>query len=81
MHGAQAVSAGKGAATTSARLAWFGMGLRYSLGMGKQADMVDKAIAAALDKNLRTGDIKSEGSKVVNTAEMGDAILAELEAM
>jgi 3-isopropylmalate dehydrogenase len=43
--------------------------------------MIDKAIAATLDKNLRTGDIKSEGSKVVGTAEMGDAILAELEAL
>ena len=42
---------------------------------------IDKAIAATLDKNIRTGDIKSEGSKVVNTQEMGDAILAELEAM
>ncbi len=49
--------------------------------MGKQADMIDKAIAATLDKNIRTGDIKSESSKVVSTAEMGSAILAELDAM
>ena len=39
------------------------------------------AIAATLAKNLRTADIKSEGSKVVSTAEMGDAILAELETL
>jgi hypothetical protein len=30
---------------------------------------------------LRTADIKSEGTKVVSTAEMGSAILAELEAL
>ena len=41
--------------------------------------MIDQAIAAALDKGLRTADIKSEGTKVVSTSEMGDAILAELE--
>ena len=47
--------------------------------LGKQADMIDQAIAATLAKGLRTADIKSEGTKVVTTAEMGDAILAELE--
>src|SRR6266446_9282600 len=35
--------------------------------------------SAALAKGLRTGDIKSEGCKVVGTAEMGDAIVAEME--
>src|SRR5664279_2442627 len=59
----------------------FGMALRYSFDLGKQADMIDQAIAATLAKGLRTADIKSEGCKVVSTAEMGDAILAELEAL
>jgi 3-isopropylmalate dehydrogenase len=49
--------------------------------MDKEADMIEKAIAATLDKGLRTPDIKSEGTTVVSTAQMGDAILAELEAM
>jgi len=30
---------------------------------------------------LRTADIKSEGSKLVGTAEMGDAIVAELAGL
>jgi hypothetical protein len=30
---------------------------------------------------LRTADIKSEGTKVVSTTEMGSAILAELERL
>jgi 3-isopropylmalate dehydrogenase len=62
-------------------IASFGMALRYSFDLGKQADMIDRAIALTLDKGLRTGDIKSEGSTVVGTAEMGSAILAELEAL
>ena len=81
VHGSAPDIAGKGVANPIAMIASFGMALRYSFDMGKQADMIDKAIAATLDKNIRTGDIKSEGSKVVNTQEMGDAILAELEAM
>jgi hypothetical protein len=31
-----------------------------------------------LAEGLRTADIKSEGSRVVSTSEMGDAIVAEL---
>jgi 3-isopropylmalate dehydrogenase len=57
------------------------MALRYSFDMSAEADMIEKAISAALDKGLRTADIKSEGTQVVTTAQMGDAILAELEAM
>jgi 3-isopropylmalate dehydrogenase len=57
------------------------MALRYSFGMVKEADMIEKAIAAALGKGLRTADIKSEGTTVVGTKEMGDAIIAEVERL
>jgi len=60
-------------------LASFGMAMRYSFNMGKEADLLDAAIAAALDKGLRTADIKSEGARIVSTAEMGEAIVAELK--
>ena len=33
---------------------------------------------AALAKGLRTADIKSEGTTVVGTSQMGDAIIAEI---
>ena len=49
--------------------------------MGAEADLIDQAIAAALDKGLRTADIKSEGCKLVGTSEMGDAIIAELQEL
>jgi len=60
-------------------IASFGMALRYSFDMGREADMIDKAIAGALAHGLRTGDIASPGAKAVGTKEMGDAILTELE--
>ncbi|MPZ55626.1 MAG: hypothetical protein GEU91_03835 [Rhizobiales bacterium] len=55
-------------------LASFGMALRYSFNMIKEADLLDQAIAAALAKGLRTVDIKSEGTTVGGPAQMGDAI-------
>ena len=45
------------------------------------AGWIDQAISATLAKGLRTADIKSEGTKVVSTTEMGSAILAELERL
>jgi 3-isopropylmalate dehydrogenase len=81
VHGSAPDIAGKGAANPIAMIASFGMALRYSFNMGKQADMIDTAIANTLARGLRTGDIKSEGCKVVSTVEMGDAILEELEKL
>ena len=82
VHGSAPDIAGKGLANPIAMIASFGMALRYSFNMGAQADMIDKAIAAALAKGLRTADIKSaDTKKVVGTTEMGDAILAELEKL
>jgi 3-isopropylmalate dehydrogenase len=81
VHGSAPDIAGKGLANPIAMLASFAMALRYSFGMGKEAGLVDQAIAAALDKGLRTHDIKSPGMTVVGTAEMGDAVLHELDRL
>jgi 3-isopropylmalate dehydrogenase len=81
VHGSAPDIAGQGVANPTAMIASFGMALRYSFDMGKAADLIDQAIAAALAKGLRTADIKSEGCKLVGTAEMGGAILTELERL
>src|SRR6266403_504270 len=81
VHGSAPDIAGKGLANPIAMLASFGMALRYSFAMGREADIVDQAIAAALAAGLRTHDIKSEGAKVVGTAEMGAAVLQELKKL
>jgi len=47
----------------------------------KDADMIEKAIAATLAKGLRTADIASPGMQAVGTAGMGDAIIAEMERL
>jgi 3-isopropylmalate dehydrogenase len=81
VHGSAPDIAGKGIANPIAMLASFAMALRYSFGMGAQADLIDAAIAAALAQGLRTADIKSEGAKVVSTSQMGDAIMEELDRL
>jgi 3-isopropylmalate dehydrogenase len=81
VHGSAPDIAGKGMANPIAMLASFAMAMRYSFNMGKEADRLETAIAAALGKGLRTADIKSEGCKIVSTAEMGEAILGELEKL
>jgi 3-isopropylmalate dehydrogenase len=81
VHGSAPDIAGKGAANPIAMLTSFGMALRYSFGMGREADLIDQAIAATLAKGLRTADIQSEGARIVSTSEMGDAIIDGLVAV
>jgi isocitrate/isopropylmalate dehydrogenase len=39
-----------------------------------EADLLEQAIAGMLDQGLRTADIKSKGTTVVSTAEMGERL-------
>lgn len=81
VHGSAPDIAGTGAANPIAMIASFGMALRYSFEEVAAADLLDKAIANALDKGLRTKDIAASGEATISTAEMGDAIVAELDAL
>jgi 3-isopropylmalate dehydrogenase len=81
VHGSAPDIAGKGMANPIAMLTSFGMALRYSFNMGKDADLLDAAIAAALARGLRTADIKSPGCQIVSTAQMGDAIIGEMDKL
>jgi 3-isopropylmalate dehydrogenase len=81
VHGSAPDIAGKGLANPIAMITSFGMALRYSFGMGREADLIDQAITATLAKGLRTADIKSEDAKVVSTSEMGADIIGELETL
>jgi 3-isopropylmalate dehydrogenase len=81
VHGSAPDIAGQGVANPIATIASFGMALRYSFAMAAEADMVDRAIAGALAKGLRTGDIMQPGMRKVSTREMGQAIIGELEVL
>ncbi len=81
VHGSAPDIAGKGIANPIAMIASFGMALRYSFNMIKEADLVDQAIASALAKGLRTADIGSPGGTPVSTSQMGEAIVGEMEKL
>ncbi len=81
VHGSAPDIAGKGVANPIAMIASFGMALRYSFDMIAEADRLDNAIAATLDRGIRTADIWSEGTEKVGTGAMTDAIIAELDRL
>lgn len=72
--------AGQGIANPIAQILSVSMLLRYSLGESAAADAIDDAVAATIRDGFRTGDIATgaAGETRVNTAAMGDAILARL---
>lgn len=72
--------AGQGIANPIAQILSAAMMLKYSCGMVEAADAIDNAVAKVLDQGYRTRDIfqNKPGEKLVNTKEMGDAVIAAL---
>jgi len=80
IHGSAPDIAGKDAANPIAAILSFAMCLRYSLNDEATAVLLETAVSAVLDQGLRTGDIMQPGKTKVGTAQMGNAILAQLDA-
>lgn len=80
VHGSAPDIAGQGRANPLAAILSAAMMLRYSFGEGDGAARIDLAVESALEQGLRTADIFVEGTKLVSTSEMGDAVSHHLEA-
>ncbi|MGR3322687.1 MAG: isocitrate/isopropylmalate family dehydrogenase, partial [Pseudooceanicola sp.] len=81
VHGSAPDIAGQGKANPIACILSFAMALRYSFDMGEDATRVEKAVEKVLADGLRTADLMGEeGVEPVSTAEMGDAVVAALDA-
>ncbi len=82
-HGSAPDIAGKGVANPLATILSLAMMLRFTLAQPEAAARVEAAVDRVLTAGLRTGDIWSEGpqqnTRRVGTAEMGDAVVAELK--
>jgi len=78
VHGSAPDIAGQGKANPIAMIASFAMCLRYSFNMIEEADLIEKAVSNVLESGRRTADILTKGCTQITTAEMGDAILAEM---
>ena len=81
VHGSAPDIAGKGKANPIATIGSFAMALRYSFDMASEADMIDNAIAGALQRGLRTADIMQPNCHEVSTSAMGSAILEEMNRL
>ena len=81
VHGSAPDIAGQGKANPIACILSFAMALRYSFDQGDEATRLETAVEKVLADGLRTADLLGEdGVQPVSTAEMGDAIVAALDA-
>jgi 3-isopropylmalate dehydrogenase len=78
IHGSAPDIAGKGLANPLATILSVAMLLRFSLGAPALADRVEQAVAAVLDRGLRTADIATASDQRIGTKAMGDAVVAAL---
>jgi 3-isopropylmalate dehydrogenase len=81
VHGSAPDIAGKGMANPIACILSFAMALRYSFDNGDEATRIEDAVEAVLADGARTADLMTpEGGTPISTSEMGDAIIAKLDA-
>ena len=81
VHGSAPDIAGTNAANPLAMIGSFAMALRYSLDLGEDADLLERAIDGALQAGMRTADIAAPGEAVCTTCQMGDAVIAQLNML
>lgn len=83
IHGSAPDIAGQGIANPIGTILSAAMMLRYSLGCGAQAELIEQAVKKVLDAkdigghDLRTKDLGGESS----TSEIGDAVVQVLEEL
>ena len=81
IHGSAPDIAGKGLANPLAQILSLALMLRYSFDMEANAALIERAVENVLAKAGRTPDIAMPGRATISTSEMGDALLAALEAL
>lgn len=79
IHGSAPDIAGKGIANPLATILSGGMMLKYSFGLNKEAELIEKVVLSVLEDGYRTGDIMSEGMRLVKTEEITKLVLNKIE--
>ena len=81
VHGSAPDITGQGKANPSACILSFAMALRYSFDQGEEATRLETAVEKVLADGIRTADLmQADGGTAVSTSEMGDAVIAALNA-
>ena len=74
VHGSAPDIAGQNKANPLATILSVAMMLRYTLGLGKEADAIENAVDSFLAAGHRTADIATSGQPVMGTKETGDLV-------
>lgn len=78
IHGSAPDIAGKGIANPLATILSCAMMLRYSFNLEEEAALIEKAVVSVLEDGYRTGDIMSDGMKLVGTVKVSELVLSKL---
>lgn len=73
--------AGKGIANPIAQILSGAMMLKYTFGLTDPANAIEQAISNVLQHGIFTADLTPDKHSAVNTKEMGDAIIKELDIL
>ena len=79
-HGSAPKYAGMQRANPIATILSGAMLLRFSLNLMEASDCIERAVTRVLDLGCRTADLMEEGKTLVNTIEMGDRIIEQIDA-
>ena len=79
VHGSAPDIAGQGKANPMAAIMSVAMLLEHTAKRSDLANAINAAVEAVLDAGLRSGDLAKPGEKVSGTAEVGQAVLKEVE--
>jgi 3-isopropylmalate dehydrogenase len=80
IHGSAPDIAGRNIANPLATILSLAMMMRYTFGREAEAARIEMAVKRVLGQGYRTGDIYVEGTRKVGTEEMGNAVVAALQA-
>jgi 3-isopropylmalate dehydrogenase len=71
IHGSAPDIAGQNKANPIATILSAAMLLRYSLGLNREADAIERAVEQVINMGYRTEDLREEGKEILGTKEMG----------
>jgi 3-isopropylmalate dehydrogenase len=79
IHGSAPDIAGKGIANPYATILSAALLLRHSLGLEREAQVIEAAVTRAIERGVLTADLVAPGTKTTaKTTEAGDAVVAAL---
>lgn len=81
IHGSAPDIAGQDIANPCATILSVAMMLRYSLDLGEEAALIERAVYAAIEAGHRTSDIALADTRPVGTVAMSDAIIAQVRRL